>query len=854
MQIEELIARLHGVRQSGKDWTAKCPGHDDGKNSLIVSVKPDGKIGVHCFAGCNADEILVSLGWTAKDLYPPKQGRKPKAKEDKVYDYFDADGTLIFQVVRFIPKDFRQRRPIPGGGYAWSFAAGEYVKGSTGDFYRAKSSVDKGERIKLPALKNRPLYNLPAVLGKIEDEKAIFLVEGEKDADSINALGPFTATTNAGGSSKWDKTYTKILRDALVFIIPDADDPGRQKAERLRKVLPNSVILELPGLLPGQKDITDWLSNEGNDADALAELTQQAFKARRPVSNTPNKPSANDLDSQAQAYSNGPSNENGTAPFIPLGHNNGRYFFLPTGGGQIIDLAPGSLSSKPTFFTLATLPYWENTYGESGSGPNYVVAADSLISQCHTRGLFNPSSVRGRGAWWDAGRTVLHQGDRLTVDGVSTELLDLETEYIYPKAFKLNIPHNKPADVEDCERLADLLEMLNWERPLSAKLLAGWITIAPICGVLDWRPHIWITGASGSGKSWVTDEIVGPILGDMALKCQSVTTEAGIRQTLGQDALPVTFDEAEGDDLKTQANIQRVLELARQASSNEGGKILKGSAGGSAIAYDIRSMFYMSSIGVGVKRRADETRVTVLSMLKPPDGHDGADRFKEIEVAAVDLLISGEFSPGLIARSCRLAPVIRANARTLAVAISRTVSSKRTGDQLGALLAGHRALISDSEMSEPEALEYVGGLNLAANGFLPESAGDDAEGCLRFLMEQRVMVEMQTGTAQRTIGELVDTLAEVEGVNSGIGMDTARGTLKRYGFHVADGIGLQISTNHSAIARMLTGTPWSTGWSRYLNRIEGAEHGRAVRFGAEGQSKVTTIPWATFEGEPIQGV
>src|SRR3546814_12688673 len=82
--------------------------------------------------------------------------------------------------------------------------------------------------------------------------------------------------------------------------------------------------------------------------------------------------------------------------------------------------------------------------------------------------------------------------------------------------------------------------------------LAGWIAIAVICGALNWRPHVWLTGSSGSGKSWLLDNVIRPLIGAIAVYCQSNSTEAGIRQTLATDARPVLFDEAESEDAKAQ--------------------------------------------------------------------------------------------------------------------------------------------------------------------------------------------------------------------------------------------------------------------------------------------------------------
>src|SRR3546814_12291625 len=102
--------------------------------------------------------------------------------------------------------------------------------------------------------------------------------------------------------------------------------------------------------------------------------------------------------------------------------------------------------------------------------------------------------------------------------------------------------------------------------------LAGWIAIAVICGALNWRPHVWLTGSSGSGKSWLLDNVIRPLIGAIAVHCHSNSTEAGIRQTLATDARPVLFDEAESEDAKAQVRIQQVLELSRQSSSENGAR------------------------------------------------------------------------------------------------------------------------------------------------------------------------------------------------------------------------------------------------------------------------------------------
>ena len=95
--------------------------------------------------------------------------------------------------------------------------------------------------------------------------------------------------------------------------------------------------------------------------------------------------------------------------------------------------------------------------------------------------------------------------------------------------------------------ILELAQRFQWDVPASGMLLAGWVALAPICGALDWRPHIWLTGGAGTGKSAILDRFISPLLADMGVPSGN-TTEAGLRQTLKSDALPIVFDEAESNE------------------------------------------------------------------------------------------------------------------------------------------------------------------------------------------------------------------------------------------------------------------------------------------------------------------
>ena len=155
------------------------------------------------------------------------------------YDYTDEQGNLLYQVVRYQPKDFKQRRPDGCGGWTWR----------------------KGAR--------QVLYHLPEVL----EAPIVFVVEGERDVETLREYG-FVATTNAGGAkAHWAPQFTEVLRGREVILIPDNDVPGRKRVLNLARALLGKVarlvVLELEG---GAKDATEWFGQGHSDLELITLL------------------------------------------------------------------------------------------------------------------------------------------------------------------------------------------------------------------------------------------------------------------------------------------------------------------------------------------------------------------------------------------------------------------------------------------------------------------------------------------------------------------------------------------------------------------------------------------------------
>ena len=116
MNISQILAQLANVRKSGRGWTARCPAHEDKRNSLSITEGSDSRILVKCFANCTFEGICAAKGWKPSDLFAQTNtngngSRKPSPRIVAEYDYRDERGELLYQNVCYEPKDFRQRRP-----------------------------------------------------------------------------------------------------------------------------------------------------------------------------------------------------------------------------------------------------------------------------------------------------------------------------------------------------------------------------------------------------------------------------------------------------------------------------------------------------------------------------------------------------------------------------------------------------------------------------------------------------------------------------------------------------------------------------------------------------------------------
>ncbi len=791
ISIDEFLSKLEKVKSNAEGHTALCPAHEDTDRSLSVKMSKEGKIILHCFAGCSFNSILDSLNIKPQQLFPPSTSIS-KAKLIAKYDYNDISGKLIYQACRYEPKKFIQRRPDPADNKKWIY--------------------------NLKGVHPVP-FRLPEVIDAVKTGKSIFIVEGEKDVLNLIKLG-FVATCNSGGAGKWRKDFTQYFSSADLVLISDNDEPGRDHIEKIAEYLNDIAssisVANLDGLDKGQ-DVSDWISN-GGTRDALIQASQDA-----PLWTPREKEKTEDTMDRIKSHPIDPERP----PFKHLGHNDGNFFYMPDESLQLIRMN-AEQHSQANLIALAPLIWWEDTFAYK-KGVDWNAARNYMFRVSFQKGIYNSRKLRGCGTWYDNGRVVQHNGNMLISDGKAFNIEDFDTHFIYNASYPIEHYQAEPVSNTEASKFLEICRMPSWEKAISGTMLAGWCVVAPICGALTWRPHIWITGASGTGKTWITDNMIKPTLGHTAMNAQSNTTEAGIRQWLGINAFPVVLDETEGEDRRSRDRLQNILELMRQASSETGAPIVKGSSHGSAVEFKIRSCFSLSSVGVNIHQKADASRITILS-LKRPHPADAIDLFDSLKAEIYH--VNPEFCAGLRARAIKMIPTILTNSRTFGRAVAEKFGNQRIGDQFGVLIAGAYALISDKTISPEGAVKWIDAQDWTEQASIEDLS--DEERCLNRILDYKLTYLVDRDRIEKTVSEILyesEISLSAENALARIGIRYKEEDDERY---------IIISDAHSGIQDILKNSEHEKNWGRILKRFVDAKT-ISCRFTGK-VDKATVIP------------
>lgn len=237
-----------------REWRGPCPVHSGKDPNFAVNAETGL---AQCHSQCGRGWDMLSLEQELSGLDFPRAkdrvyeivGRPKVAWEERnveaIYDYTDETGNLLYQVLRYHGKEFKQRRPSgePGG---WIWGLGN-------------------------------VRRVPFRLEKVCHTDFVAICEGEKDVLSMERIG-MVATCNNGGAGNFRSELAQYLVGKHLVVLPDNDQSGREHslsvAALLAPVAKSIKIVELPGL-PAKGDVTDFI-NGGGTVDDLRELYRKA--------------------------------------------------------------------------------------------------------------------------------------------------------------------------------------------------------------------------------------------------------------------------------------------------------------------------------------------------------------------------------------------------------------------------------------------------------------------------------------------------------------------------------------------------------------------------------------------------
>lgn len=538
-------------------------------------------------------------------------------------------------------------------------------------------------------------------------------------------------------------------------------------------------------------------------------------------------------------------------PVRPLGRDGNRYAFL-TAQGQLRTISATELEKRANLVDLfvgceGDPEQWLVRIGPSkrkrdDATWNPSAACDWLMRACAARPLFDAETpVRSYGTWrGEGGAAVAHAGDALHhAHGVTDPAGDIFGGAIYPAAPARGAPAGDIADPAEVRHvLTEIAGLFAWARPTDADAWLGWVGMATLGAFPEWRPHLWVAGRRGSGKSELV-EIAHRLLGPMSPGVMTDASEAGLRQGANNQARPMLLDETERGD--RDEHLDAVLRLFRHMAGGEGSRVVRGSANHQAVTFRLIGAGYCSSILTADLEPQDRSRFVMLELraLARPDHA----RLLRLQDLARDL--GPRLWRRMLAGSVRWDREFRVW-RDLCAAMG---ADARDASTVGAVLTGWHILLSDDPPDE-EALKAGRGIAapLVADA---QAAAEEGEGekCLRRIMAG--LIEKEHG-GRAAVYELIVACYD----DASLADNPSNRTLRRAGMRVArpdpaaPHVLWIVQGAHPWLDRALAGTRWAGGGhNQALKMLDGVaplEGSRQI----QSKVRVLQIPHQYMPGKP----
>jgi len=455
--------------------------------------------------------------------------------------------------------------------------------------------------------------------------------------------------------------------------------------------------------------------------------------------------------------------------------------------------------SPENLMSLMPLAYWQTRY-PSKLGVDWNLALSELKTACLKRGNMEPSKIRGIGVWKADGKTIATLGKNYFNGNALRPVFELNnSKHFYePKSSDL-IKIAGDLTMSERQEIIEAISLLPIESLDEKMYLLGFFVSGFYSGLLSWRPHVWLTGEAGSGKSTVLRDLVKRLLGNFAFYAGKTSTEAGIRRVMQNNAGVLVYDEFETRSEKTRSIVENCLNLICQSSTNESGHIVK-AQGVRPVMFKPNFSAMVASIRQPAIMSEEVTRFSFINFDKNLHKKENYLKFSSL-VEKFDDEFQQKFFGFLFKNADRFFETLEVFKEALKVD-----HTARFAEQYATLYAGAFLLdqngIGTSEylqsFSSPEHRESV----------VSESESDQEE-CLNFLMT--ATWKDDTGTSW-TLEKVLDYVSQTEllGYIPTVFLET--GGVKIYEERV------NIYVKSDFVNKLFAKTQWGSSWNRSLKR------------------------------------
>jgi hypothetical protein len=232
-QLQNIIGRLEGVKNSGSGYTALCPAHDDHNPSLSIGIGQNGQVLLKCFAGCDTPTIIDAIGLTMSDLFREDKaggrGLYIPSKTPATVQHLGQSGCRLEEYCKAknLPREF-----LEGLGLSQiSYTGMQVVKMP----YKNEEGTEISTRFRVSLNKSSDRFRWKSGskpfpygtwrLSEAASQNYVVIVEGESDAQTLWYNG--YPSIGIPGASTWKKEWCRFFNDIdCLYLVVEPDKGG----------------------------------------------------------------------------------------------------------------------------------------------------------------------------------------------------------------------------------------------------------------------------------------------------------------------------------------------------------------------------------------------------------------------------------------------------------------------------------------------------------------------------------------------------------------------------------------------------------------------------------------------------